>query len=306
MDTDSNSFKALKERVKIDTILAHYGLHARLQRHGDRLRGPCPLHGGDNPTAFSVQISRGLWHCFTACGGGDSVELVRKIHHCSYDRAAQHLKTIASKTHNTTPPLTQSNTNFRPFTRSIPLDPRHPFLQEVKKIAVHTAARFQAGTTTSSPFLAGTVAVRLHDFQANPLGYCGRDLNPDKPKWRFPKNFPKTAMLYNAHRAQPWMSRGIILVECPWAAMRLTQAQWPNTLPALGTTLSQAQLSWLAKAPAILLLLDGDRAGKMASQRLAAILSARTKTFVHLLPDDLEPEDLRDSELTSIPRNYFF
>ena len=42
-------------------------------RHG---RCACPLHGGDNPQAFSVANGKG-WHCFTGdCGGGDGVGLV--------------------------------------------------------------------------------------------------------------------------------------------------------------------------------------------------------------------------------------
>lgn len=41
----------------------------------------CPLHGGDNKTAFSIYHSKGktLWHCFTgSCGGGDAISFVEK------------------------------------------------------------------------------------------------------------------------------------------------------------------------------------------------------------------------------------
>ena len=44
-----------------------------------RGRCACPLHGGDNPEAFSVANGKG-WHCFTGdCGSGDGVELVRRL-----------------------------------------------------------------------------------------------------------------------------------------------------------------------------------------------------------------------------------
>jgi DNA primase len=40
-------------------------------------RGPCPLHGGDNPDSFSV-TDKG-WFCFSACqSGGDGIEFVRR------------------------------------------------------------------------------------------------------------------------------------------------------------------------------------------------------------------------------------
>lgn len=46
-------------------------------QHG---RCACPLHGGDNPDAFSVTDGKG-WHCHTGCGGigGDGVDFVRRL-----------------------------------------------------------------------------------------------------------------------------------------------------------------------------------------------------------------------------------
>src|SRR5512138_2480522 len=89
------SFGFLKTRVSIGQVLAAYGLDSRLKGRDGRLKGPCPLHGGDNPTAFRVDLQRNLWRCFTACGGGDTVELIRRIHGCSYAQAARHLYHLA-------------------------------------------------------------------------------------------------------------------------------------------------------------------------------------------------------------------
>ena len=71
--------KDLKKQVGIGRVLEAYNLCRRLKHHGDQLVGPCPLHGGDNPTAFRVHLTRGLWNCFTACAGGDIVDLIRVI-----------------------------------------------------------------------------------------------------------------------------------------------------------------------------------------------------------------------------------
>ena len=43
------------------------------------------------PTAFRVHLTRGMWRCFTACGGGDTVDLIRCIENCSYAEAARYL-----------------------------------------------------------------------------------------------------------------------------------------------------------------------------------------------------------------------
>lgn len=60
--------------ANVESLAADYaGVELR------RGRCACPLHGGDNPDAFSVANGKG-WHCFTGdCGSGDGVELVRRL-----------------------------------------------------------------------------------------------------------------------------------------------------------------------------------------------------------------------------------
>jgi 5S rRNA maturation endonuclease (ribonuclease M5) len=57
------------------------------QDDGTELRAPCPIHGGDNPTAFAINLrsaegGQGFhWKCYTQCGGahGDAVDLVMAL-----------------------------------------------------------------------------------------------------------------------------------------------------------------------------------------------------------------------------------
>lgn len=51
------------------------------EKSGGRYSCACPLHGGDNETAFSIYFDKGRWkwHCFTGnCGGGDVITFVEK------------------------------------------------------------------------------------------------------------------------------------------------------------------------------------------------------------------------------------
>ncbi len=66
-------FRAVKAAVTIVQVLEHYDLMSKLHRNGDTLTGPCPIHGGDNETAFRVSISKNCWNCFSRCGGGGNV-----------------------------------------------------------------------------------------------------------------------------------------------------------------------------------------------------------------------------------------
>ncbi len=309
----SLSFRLLKQQVSIGQVLAAYGLATALKQRGDQLYGACPLHGGDNATAFRVHLRRGLWRCFTSCGGGDVVELVRRIEGCDYPEAARHLRRLAQghqQPRSPEPPSSQRTAAaaFRPFRRCIPLDPRVAFLQQHKGIKVQTAVLFEAGCTDLSTFLRGTVAVRLHDLQGQPLGYCGRRLQPEQiarwGKWRFPAGFPKSEVLYNAHRAAPARASGIVVVECPWAVMRLAQAGIPNAVALLGTNLSAVQAAWLSAAARVLLLLDGDQAGRKAVHAISQRLAGATTAVIHHLPEGHEPEDLSDGELAALVQEH--
>ena len=52
------------------------------KRVGNTWRTACPLHGGDNETAFVVypgRDGRQRWHCFTGCQtGGDALDFVMR------------------------------------------------------------------------------------------------------------------------------------------------------------------------------------------------------------------------------------
>lgn len=307
-------FKYLKSQVSIGQVLAAYSLDSKLRRQNHSLYGPCPLHGGDNPTAFHVHLSRGLWRCFTCCGGGDIVDLIRRIENCSFAEVAHHLRRLIGYTKPSSPssvstPHASDTSIFSPFIYHIPLKPHVSFLQKVKKISVSTALHYEAGTTNKSPFLRGTVATRLHDLSGQPLGYCGRYLNHDDiltfGKWRFPSKFPKANTLYNAHRALCSRDQGIIVVECPWAVMRLGQTGINGAVALLGTTISPIQIGWLSKAPKILLLLDGDQPGRYASSSIANKLRYKANVAIHYLPNDTEPEDCSDEDLICIVNKYF-
>ncbi len=153
------NFKLLKQTVSISQVLAAKGLTNHFKKRGDRLIGPCPIHGGDNPSAFVVSISKNLWYCFSRCqAGGDVIDLVRRIDHLSYRQTAARLASLAAlsppsqsrqptapsaaKTHTDRQPPQEHPSRrlptFRPYKRRLFLDPHSPFLQH-KGISPATA-----------------------------------------------------------------------------------------------------------------------------------------------------------------------
>lgn len=302
MSPPAVTFSHLKRTVSIATVLNAEGLTTALKRRGQRLVGPCPVHGGDNPHAFVVDLAKDLWYCFTRCqGGGDVVELVRRLHRVGYRQCAHYLATLAPTP--PPPPVTlPPQRPFQPYTRSLRLDPLAPLLHQ-KGIRPQTAQRFAAGGYEGPGFLRGCIAVRLHDPQARPLGYAGRRLDPHQArrygKWKFPPGLPKRELLYGFHHIRTPLSQGLVVVECPWGVMRLMQIGFP-TVALLGIQLSTTQLQLLYPCSRIVLMLDGDDAGRSASRKIANALTQHAGIRVGRieLPQGLDPDDLSDTDLT--------
>ncbi len=306
MVTPGLAFSRLRHVPLQDILAANDVL---LVRRGTRLVGPCPVHGGDNPRAFVVNPDRNLWHCFTRCQrGGDAIDLVRALHRCDYRQAARRLAALAgsamiSSCGAPVLPSVRSSQSFRPYTRSLRLDP-YAGLLRCKGIRPETARRFEVGAyLLPRGFLAGCVGVRLHDPHGRPLGYAGRRLEPRAAhtygKWKLPPQLPKGRIFYNLHRVSPHLSsQGVVLVEGPWAVLRLAQLRIP-AVALLGVHLTRHQAHLLEPARHVTLLLDGDAAGRLAAPRIAHQL----RPHVVLHPSDgLDPDDLSDQALLQLLR----
>jgi hypothetical protein len=193
---------------------------------------------------------------------------------------------------------------FRPFTRRLGLDPCAPWLAH-KGIAPATAARFEAGAYPGRGFLASCIGVRLHDPAGQPLGYAGRRLDPQAiaryGKWKLPRGMPKQHLLYGFHYSARPDLQGLVLVEGPWAVMRLAQLGVP-AVALLGTQLSPAQHQLLRALPQLTLMLDGDQAGRAATERLFHLLRDTLHTQRIYLPADHDPDDLDDASLSALMR----
>ena len=301
------TFKYLKSRVSIAAVLQDKGLITAFRKRADQLVGPCPVHGGDNPNAFVISLSKNIWHCFTQCNaGGDVVKLVRRLDSKTYRQTAAYLASLANtpkasfrvqQTHKTKP--------FRPFTRSLTLNPSTPWLNK-KGISSLTAKRFEAGAYDAPGFLNGCIGVRLHDLQGRPIGYAGRRLHPKHiqlyGKWKLPPALPKTALLYNFHRVSSYTHKGLVIVEGPWAVMRLAQLNIP-AVALLGIHLSPIQRDLLRTLQRVILMLDGDCAGRHANTQIQNSLKLNTKVDTITLALDHDPDDLTDDQLSSITQH---
>lgn len=267
----------------IVALLNTRGVLPTLRREGARLFGPCPVHGGDNPRAFVVDLQGDRWYCFTRCRrGGGPVGLAQALDLVPPDA----LSTVRE------PPRP-----FVPYRRALRLDPHSAWLAS-KGIGPAVAVDREVGEWHGMGMLAGCVAVRLHDPSGEPLGYAGRRRDPDEAtrrgKWSFPRALPKGRLLYGLHRVR---GTRVVLTECPWGVLRLAQLG-VHAVALLGVALSPEQRRLLEPFREVLVLMDGDPAGRAAAVSVVRALGERA--HVVSLPDGADPDDLTDAALAIV------
>jgi DNA primase len=84
---NDEDIQTLKERLNIVEVIQPY---TALKRAGSSHMGRCPFHDEKSPS-FSVQESKGFYHCFGCGVGGDAIKFVREIEGLGFNEAVEKL-----------------------------------------------------------------------------------------------------------------------------------------------------------------------------------------------------------------------
>ena len=81
----------VEEVRELNDIVDIVSVHTNLKPAAGKYRGPCPLHGGANPTSFSVDPVRQTYYCYTGCGGGNVYSFVMATEGLNFKEAIERL-----------------------------------------------------------------------------------------------------------------------------------------------------------------------------------------------------------------------
>ncbi len=316
------SFDRLKASVSLHQVLERYRLLERFHRTGDDLTGPCPIHHGHNPTQFRVSLKRGCWICFGDChGGGSVIDFVSRMEGVGIRDAGLllqdwfHLqpgerREIESVQITHCSPMREAVDPIRAATNSPlrfslgPLDGTHAYLRE-RGLTQETIGAFAVGACAYGT-LRGWIAIPIHNLDGRVIAYAGRwpGIPPaGRPKYRLPRGFHKSIELFNQHRVKALASpEPLVVVEGFFGCMWVWQAGYRKVVSLMGSVLSRIQAERIAELAGqgsqVLLLFDGDAAGRKgcadALARLSGSLAVRAVTLNdRQQPDSLAPERLR-------------
>lgn len=305
-------FSAVKRTVSLEAVLRHYQIPG-LRRHRDQLQGCCPIHHGQRNDSFRAHLTKNIFQCFACRARGNVLDFVAAMEQCSIREAALRLQQWFG--------VRASGLRFYPAAagrqdgelvrkeegRNLPLrfaltgvEPNHPYLAQ-RGIDPSTAAEFGVGFYPGPGLMSRRIVIPIRNLHGQLVAYAGRALDDRPPKYKLPRGFRKALELFNLQRAAVPGGKTVIVVEGYFDCMRIHQAGFPRVVALMGSSLSAAQESGLLHHfERIVLMLDGDAAGRAASRVIVARLSGRRSVEAVRVPDGSQPDELSCSTIQQL------
>ena len=310
MKSPEVNFAAIKQGVRLEAVLRLYQVKDLIKSgNNGRYRGRCPLHRGDGRDAFHVDLRRKIFHCFSCGAGGDVLDLVARLNRCTLREAALKLQDwfLPGEAETSGDPTIRQRVTKRESSVNPPLpftlrgvDAKHAYLSG-RDIDEDTATRFGVGFYRGPGLMSGRVVIPIHDEGGRLVAYAGRSVDGRWPRYRFPAGFSKSRVLFNFHRAAATRSDTALVVEGFFDCLRVSQAGFGYAVALMGTELYEHPEQLLCdRFRRVLLLLDGDEAGRRGRDRVAARLRDRCKVRVMELPHGAQPDQLPSCKLREL------
>jgi hypothetical protein len=176
----------------------------------------------------------------------------------------------------------------------------HPYLDQ-RAVHPSTAAWFGIGYYAGPGFLHHRIAFPIHDSEGQLVAYAGRSIDGSEPRYLFPPGFRKSQVVFNLHRAVSGSAGWAIVVEGFFDCLRVHQAGYHNVVALMGVSLSEMQQQvLLERFQQLVLMLDGDEAGRRASQQLAARWWGKVSLSIRGVPGGRQPDQLSSEEIGRI------
>lgn len=328
---DRDMITYIKEVV--DPLMVASSLGINLDKSN---RASCPIHGGDNATAFSIDERSGRWACFShGChsGNSDMVGLVMLVRRCNFMEAIKFLASVAGINISQPQPdeiknalVRKDTVDFirRNETQRIDLNETQRLEQEVAYAISRRTNYFSSMGYTEATldyFEVGHGMDRygiprelfpLRNKDGHIVAIDGRRTDGGgEPRYYVqPEGFNKGNILYHYHLAKDYAQAfgGILfIVEGYKACWSMIQAGIFNTVAAMGAGLSKQQPRIILEninIQLVVLVLDGDTAGRNGTARAKRELGHLCNIVSVDMPDGEDPSTLNPDNLRQLLNPY--
>lgn len=315
-----DAVSVIKQNIDVEKILRHYNVDFKY--FGDYIRCACPIHNGDNPTAFVINEDF-LWSCHTGgCGAGDVFTFIEQMEDLDFPKAVKKvaeileidienliiaerkndylkevekfLKYIKSKKKKKTldeyvpkAELTQVR-SFRNFDE-----------KTLQKFELKYAKEIELDKKDGGTFkLYERLVIPIYVNEVQ-IGVSIRKIRAkDNPKWfHAPHTMETGNILYNIDNCKN--DSEIIVCEGMFDVWSWYEAGF-NAVCTFGAHLSEEQYRMLLRTGKnIIWCYDGDNAGLEATKKAVQMMKYKTNQWVIHLPEGADPgncspDDLRE------------
>ncbi len=289
MSLTRKELDAIKEIANKNISVILDSLQVTYSERYSYLCGPCPIHKGGNPGAFSWHVDLGMYQCFSrGCHtkhGKDVFGLVSGIRGCTFMEAVEYIKTICNIEKVDVDSISQrvqdkkfvesvkkQNKQFKTFPEESLKKLRYHIYLETRGYPRDLVESYQIGISGDSfKKMSNRIIIPVRNIDGQIVGFTGRTLHDDWKergigKWENNIGFDKEHNLFNIDRAAPFIRESgvAILTEGPLDVLRLEQAGIHNGVAIFGRKLYNGQIGILLSCCAnkLILALDNDTPGQ--------------------------------------------
>jgi DNA primase len=327
----------LKDSIDPHYLLESLGIKSTHETNKE-FRSTCPIHGGDNSTAFRFNNETKTWVCFTRkCHdiyGNDIIGLIKAITGKDFVDAVEHLRELTGDVSEVDYIESKRNREINEFIKTnSSVKFRHKavnqeYLDRFKSLRSDFFNKFGFKNSTLDYFEVGggwqdkhgiiRDVIPIRDVDNDLVAYSLRDIRQDSIdddfKYILTPGFDKLNCLYNLNNAKRYGNKlPIIVVEGFKSVWRLYEYGIKNVVATMGSsiTLGHQMLLCTYALKGIVTMFDNDIAGVEATIKAYKDLNEKIDVKVVYIQEvdekmnGLDPADLTSDQVYSYLRTYF-
>lgn len=324
---EHNAVDMLKTHLDVRTVLEHYKTE-HMMESGKFIRSCCPIHRGNNDTAFSIDTETSLWRCFTndECGGGDIFTLIEKIEGVDFIGAVKKLAEILGINIDTMV-IAQRKSEYQKelenWMKFIERKKKRETLQinefkikeeilplkRYRHFTTETLAHFNAGYAKEVSYVNSKGEIsKTYDRIVCPIyinnTQIGASLRKtkatEKVKWlHLPTGLGIGNIVYNLDACKEYDT--IVVVEGIFDVWSYYQAGIKNVVCVFGSKITEEQYKILFRTGKdIILSFDGDDAGVKATKQATELFRYKCLLYMVKFEEGVDPGSLDKEELLKL------
>lgn len=322
-----DAVSVIKDNIDVEKVLGYYNVDYKY--YGDYIRCACPIHNGDNPTAFVVNEDF-LWSCHTGgCGAGDVFTFVELMEDIDFPKAVRKIAEILDIDINNLIIAERKNDymkevdkflkyikskkkkkNLGEYTPKAELSQVKSFrsfdentlkyfgLKYAKEIELERKAPKEGESKTFKLYERLIIPIYIKKVK---VGISIRKIRAkDNPKWfHAPPTIETGNILYNIDNCED--AKEIIVCEGIFDVWKWYEAGFKNTVCTFGAHLSEEQYRMLLRSGKdIIWSYDGDSAGLEATKKAIEKMRYKANQWVVHLPEGADPGNCTSEQLITL------